>query len=49
MESERAAEHIVVLIGGGGLAGLALAIALRQGSGPLSPSLLRIGAGTRVR
>src|SRR4029079_2641545 len=34
MESERAAEHIDVLIGGGGLAGPALAIALRQGLGP---------------
>ena len=34
MESERAAERIDVLIGGGGFAGLALAIALRQGLGP---------------
>ena len=34
MESERAAERIDVLIGGGGVAGLALAIALRQGLGP---------------
>ena len=34
MESERTAERIDVLIGGGGFAGLALAIALRQGLGP---------------
>jgi 2-octaprenyl-6-methoxyphenol hydroxylase len=34
MESARAAERIDVLIGGGGFAGLALAIALRQGLGP---------------
>ena len=34
MESERAAERIDVLIGGAGFAGLALAIALRQGLGP---------------
>src|SRR6478609_51346 len=34
MESEREAERIDVLIGGGGFAGLALAIALRQGLGP---------------
>jgi 2-octaprenyl-6-methoxyphenol hydroxylase len=34
MESERARERIDVMIGGGGFAGLALAIALRQGLGP---------------
>ena len=34
MESERTGERIDVMIGGGGFAGLALAIALRQGLGP---------------
>ena len=34
MASERTHEHVDVLIGGGGFAGLALAIALRQGLGP---------------
>src|ERR1700704_2538557 len=34
MESQRTRERIDVMIGGGGFAGLALAVALRQGLGP---------------
>ena len=54
MESERTRERIDVLIGGGGFAGLALAIALRQGLGPsfsvtvADPALARAAADGRA-
>src|SRR5436190_5457150 len=54
MESERTGERIDVMIGGGGFAGLALAIALRQGLGPsfsvtvADPALARAGADGRA-
>jgi 2-octaprenyl-6-methoxyphenol hydroxylase len=54
MESKRTRERIDVAIGGGGFAGLALAIALRQGLGPsfsvtvADPALERIAADGRA-
>src|SRR4249919_1683835 len=54
MESERTRERIDVMIGGGGFAGLALAIALRQGLGPsfsvtvADPALARAAADGRA-